>query len=182
MKLIPIRKDNKTVYRCPCCDKEYDLPLCFGADVPAQYNLIRDEEKYDRIKIDKSWCVIDDERFFHRGRLTIPIIDNDEDLVYDIWATISQDDFCDRMDLWEDPERVKHAPYTGLLDSNILGYEEKVIGSEIVAIEQEPGYIPKIRLIDPNHPLTIDQQMGISLERAMEIVYNILHFQSKKVE
>ena len=43
-----------------------------------------------------------------------------------------------------------------------------------MAYEQEVGYIPEIKPIEENHPLTIDQENGISLEKALSIVAVIL--------
>lgn len=174
MKLQPIKQGGKTLYKCECCDKTYDMPLCFGIDVPAQYYSIPEEERYERIQIDTSWCVMDEEHFFHRGRLTIPIVDNDEDLLFDIWTSISEDNFCKRMDLWELPERVNELPYFGWLNSFIPSYGN-TINLKIIAIEQAPGYIPEIKVTEEDHPLSIDQLQGITMEKAMEIVYKILH-------
>jgi hypothetical protein len=39
-----------------------------------------------------------------------------------------------------------------------------------MAYEQEVGYIPEIKSIEENHPLSIDQENGISLEKALSIV------------
>ena len=167
--------NGKTVYKCLCCDTVYDeLPLCFGNDEPEYYWEIPEAERESRIELAESLCVIDERYFFHRGRLTIPIIDHDEDLVFNVWATISEENFRKRNELWNKTERVKEPPYFGWLQSQIPTYGD-TINIKIKALEQEVGYIPTIEVIEENHPLTIDQTTGITFERAKEIVWTILH-------
>ena len=66
-----------------------------------------------RIEITESLCVIDKEHFFHKGRITIPIIDHKNDLVFNVWTSISEENFIKRNDLWSEPERIRQEPYFG---------------------------------------------------------------------
>lgn len=71
------------IYKCSCCGLEYDsMPLCFGGDYPLYYFEIPEEERGSRIVLETSTCIIDDEYFFHKGRITIPIIEFAENLVF----------------------------------------------------------------------------------------------------
>ena len=179
MRLIPIVQDNKTIYKCSCCNTVYEnMPLCFGAEVPSFYNSIPAAERKKRVELEKSLCVIDQKHFFHRGSLIIPIIDNEDDLIFDVWTSISQDNFCKRMDLWNDPDRIKEEPYFGWLNTHILTYGN-TLNIKCIAIEQELGCIPDIVVTEENHPLTIDQQNGITMDKALDIVSEILHFKQR---
>jgi hypothetical protein len=176
MKQVLIEEviDGKTVYKCPCCEAVYDrLPLCFGNDRPDYYWSIPVAERDNRIELKESLCVID-EHYFHRGRLTIPIIDHNEDLVFNVWTTISEENFRKRNELWRKAKRVKEPPYFGWLQTQISIYGN-TINLKTRAIEQKVGYIPAIEVIEDNHSLTIDQINGITFERANEIVWRILH-------
>jgi hypothetical protein len=176
LKLIPFLnpETNKTAYKCECCDVVYnDLPLCFGSDYPDYYFSVPPEEREQRIQLEESLCVIDDTYFFHRGRLTIPIIDHYEDFAFDIWTSISRENFEIRINLWEDENRTKQEPYFGWLQTMVPNYGE-TLSLKTIAIEQELGFIPEIKCIEENHPLTIDQENGITLEKAKEMVENIL--------
>jgi hypothetical protein len=176
LKLIPFLnpETNKTAYKCDCCDVVYnDLPLCFGSDYPEYYFSVPPEEREERIQLEESLCIIDDKYFFHRGRLTIPIIDHHEDFAFDIWTSISAENFEIRMNLWEDENRTKQEPYFGWLQTMVPNYGE-TLSLKTIAIEQELGFIPEIKCIEENHPLTIDQENGITFEKAKEMVENIL--------
>ena len=45
---------------------------------------------------------------------------------------------------------------------------------KIIARENEPGIIPKAEIIEENHPLQFDQENGITKEKAIKIVQQIL--------
>lgn len=165
---------QKIAYKCPCCGEIYDeLPLCFGSDRPEYYYSIPENEREKRIELEESLCVIDKEYFFHRGRLVIPIIDYEEDLVFDVWTSISKDNFSIRMDLWENPERINQEPYFGWLQTIVPPYGD-TLNIKTIAIEQEVGFIPHIKVIDEKHALMRDQENGITYQQALEIVNKIL--------
>ena len=176
MKLFQFRnkESNKTAFKCECCGLEYDqMPLCFGSDYPDYYYSIPPDEREDRIEMKESLCVIDEKHFFHRGRLTIPINDFDEDLVFNVWTSISEENFGLRMDLWEDTNRINQEPYFGWLQTHVPTYGD-TLNKKTIAIENEVGLIPSIKMIEENHLLSSNQESGISFETAKKIVNQIL--------
>jgi hypothetical protein len=174
LKLISKTTDKGTIYQCSCCGQEYDeLPLTFGNDFPDYAYSVPADEREKRIEIQESLCVVDEKHFFHRGRLTIPINNHDQDLVFNVWTSISEDNFRKRNDLWNDPERIKEEPYFGWLQTVVPTYGD-TLNIKTIAIENEVGLIPTIRMIEDGHQLTLDQQTGISFDKALEIVDIIL--------
>jgi hypothetical protein len=179
MKLFSFfkKKDSKPGYKCSCCGQVYDeLPLCFGSDLPSYYFSIPPNERENRIELKESLCVVDEQHFFHRGRLIIPITDHKENLIFNVWTTISADNFGKQMNLWEDTKRTKEEPYFGWLQTTIPTYGD-TLNIKTIAIEQEVGLIPKIKSIEEGHRLTIDQENGITYKRAVEIVDEIIRKQ-----
>lgn len=173
MKLRKIKKEGKEIFICDCCQKEYDqIPFCFGAGYPAPYFTIPDHEKEARIELEKSLCIIDEKFFFHQGQLEIPIIDYSENLIFNVWVSISEENFEKRMDSWNDHNRVNNEPYFGWLQTMIPTYDN-TINLETFAVEQELDSIPKIQ-ITGDHLLKQDQNEGIKFEKAMNIISSIL--------
>jgi hypothetical protein len=167
----------KPAYRCSCCGQEYDeLPLCFGAPYPDYYFSVPPEEREKRIELKESLCVVDKQHFFHRGRLTIPITDYHENLVFNVWTTISADNFSKRIGLWENPNRVKTEPYWGWLQTMVPTYGN-TINIKTIAQEQEVGFIPEIISIEDGHRLSIDQLNGITYKQAAAMVDEIIRQQ-----
>lgn len=160
-------------YTCKCCGKVYDtMPLCFGGNLPPYYYSVPENEREDRIELKESLCVIDD-HFFHRGRITIPIIDHHEDLLFNVWTTISRQNFEIRNTLWNDPERVNQQPYFGYLQTEIPTFDN-TFNLQVIAIENKIGLIPSIEILDESHPLYLHQQNGITFAHATSIVQTIL--------
>jgi hypothetical protein len=174
LALIVKETDKGTIYQCSCCGQEYnELPLTFGTEVPDYYYSVPPDEREKRIEIEESLCVVDGEHFFHRGRLTIPINDNDQDLIFNVWTSISEDNFIKRDQLWNNPDRVKEEPYFGWLQTIVPTYGD-TLNIKTIAIENDAGLIPTIKVIEEGHQLKADQENGISFEQALEIVGNIL--------
>lgn len=174
MALVIKQTDSGIVYQCSCCGQEYaELPLCFGTGYPDYYFAIPPDERESRVEMTESLCVIDGEHFFHRGRLTIPINDYDQDLIFNVWATVSKQNFEKRNDLWNNADRVNEPPYFGWMQTVVPTYGD-TINITTQATENEVGLIPTITVTEEGHRLTEDQQNGINLEQAMEIVGEIL--------
>jgi hypothetical protein len=182
MKLFSIfnKPKNKQEYKCSCCGKVYDeIPLCFGSEFPDYYFSIPLNEREERIEKMESLFVVDKKHFFHRGRLIIPINNYPEDLIFNVWTSISEDNFRNRNDLWENPKRIEEKPYFGWFQSHIATYEN-TLNIQSIAIEQEVGIIPKIIITEENHKLKFDQENGISYEKAMKIVDEIMKIDHQK--
>ena len=161
-------------FTCTCCGKTYnEVPLCFGSEYPDYYFTVPSDERKDRVELFESLCVVDESHFFHRGRITIPILDYHENLTFNVCTAISKENFEIRNDLWNDPTRIDHGPYFGWLKTGVPTYLN-TINIKTMAYETEVGYIPNIDVIEENHPLTYDQQNGITFETALNKVQQIV--------
>jgi hypothetical protein len=179
VKLFPFfkRTGKKIGYKCSCCGQVYDeVPLCFGGDYPDYYFSVPPEERSERIELEQSLCVVDKEHFFHRGRLTIPIIDYKDNLIFNVWTSISENNFGIRMDNWDDPKRVDQEPYFGWLQTIVPTYGD-TLNIKTIAVEQAVGLIPEIQVIEEGHPLKTDQNKGITFKKALAIVDKIMREQ-----
>jgi len=179
LKLFPFfkKKDDKISYKCSCCGQVYDtVPLSFGADYPDYYFSVPAEERDARIELQQSLCVVDKKHFFHRGRLTIPIVDHTKNLIFNVWTSISEDNYGNRMEFWNNPKRIDQEPYFGWLQTIVPTYGD-TINIKSIAIEQEVGLNPEIKIVEENHSLKIDQDNGITFKKALQIVDKILREQ-----
>ena len=144
------------------------MPLTFGSDRPDYYHSIPPDDRQQRISLAESLCVVDEQHFFHRGRLTIPILDHHQNLIFNVWTSISEDDFRKRSQLWDNPDRVNEEPYFGWLQTTVPTYGD-TINIKAVATENEVGLIPAIEVIEEGHPVAIDQRNGITFEKAFKL-------------
>ncbi len=68
----------KVGYQCKSCGNYHDeLPLSYGSPVPDYYEEVPFEEQEKRIEMNEDVCIIDDEYFFIRGYIELPVIDGE---------------------------------------------------------------------------------------------------------
>jgi hypothetical protein len=96
-----------TKFRCSTCGQEHDMSdISFGADVPAQWDLLREEEKAVSERDDES-CVIRAEgttSYYIRRVLEVPIRGEDY-FTWGVWTSLSKKSFDEVMEHWLDPGR-----------------------------------------------------------------------------
>lgn len=161
-------------FTCTKCGEHHEVILCFGAEYPVYYFSIPPEEREKRIVMNQDLCVVDDEQFFIRGRITIPIKDAKQELVFNVWTSLSRDNFIRVNDMWDEETRTQEPPYFGWLQTSIPGYINTVNIKTLVHTQQV-GFIPEIEVVEENHPLQLAQLHGITIEIANGIAEKIIH-------
>jgi len=152
------------------------LPLSYGSNFPAYYFTVPEDELEKRVEFDDEICVIDDEFFFIRGCLDIPILDGgDENLfTWNVWCSLSRTSFERILENWENANRVDDPPCFGWLNTSLPGYPETLTLKTNV-VTRELGMRPFVELEPTVHPLAIEQRTGITLQRVQEIAEIVLH-------
>jgi hypothetical protein len=162
-------------FTCATCGQyHHELPLCFGAEVPDFYYSVPPAEREARIEVSADWCVIDNEHFFVRGCIKIPIVDYHEPLIWNVWTSLSEASFIRAQELWNDPLRAREEPYFGWLQTLVPGYKN-TLNIKTWVYTQPVGIIPQVEVFEEDHQLTLDQQNGITLAQVKQIVEQILH-------
>ncbi len=162
-------------FSCGVCGEWHDsLPLKYSVKAPQAVTSIPLDEFEKRVVITRDQCVIDGRDFYLRGRILVPIIGLDLPFVWGVWAEISPKNFIRANDLWHLPGREQEPPFPGWLNTELPLFGN-TINLEVSVQTQVVGQRPHFRVSDPVHPLAIEQQNGITLERAEEIAETILH-------
>lgn len=118
--------------------------------------------------------MIDKQDFFVRGCLEVPIIGSDEPFIWGVWASLSKQNFEREQRLATNPERTKEQPYFGWLSSRIEIYPDTAALKTNVHTRQI-GRRPFIELEATDHPLSQEQQNGITVDRLAQIAEQIRH-------
>jgi hypothetical protein len=121
-------------------------------------------------------CVIDDEHFFIRGNIHIPVHGHESPFGWTVWTTLSRASFERALQFWESPERVNEPPYFGWLN-NLLPPYPSTINLATHVHTQPIGVRPLVELEPTDHPLAVEQRQGITLARVQEIAEIMLHQQ-----
>jgi len=136
---------------------------------------LSDEEISRRSFHNSDICVVDDQYYFVRGVIEIPIIGFDQDcFCWGAWVSLSKKSFDEVMELW-DKDPAGHGPYFGWLNDNIGIYSASTLNLKTQVHLRDNKRRPRIELEPTDHPLAIEQRHGITIERVQEIAAALLH-------
>jgi hypothetical protein len=156
-------------YTCSCCVEYHsELPLNYGSPAPIYYEEATRRERKKRFEINDDLCVMDGEHFFIRGCIEIPVIGSDEPFVWDVWVSLSEENFELTLEHWDDFDREKLEPMFGWLSTTLPLYPE-TINLKTYVHTRSVELRPYIELEPTDHPLSIEQRQGITIDRVKEI-------------
>ena len=163
-------------FECHSCDEVHEGIPDFGYDYPDYYFEIPEDEREKRIEMTTETCVVDNEHFFIRGVIEIPVVGSEEVLGLGVWQTLSDVNFkrysefrANETNPAEDEKQL-----VGWISNTIPGYPTLLRHLGMLHVRGD-GLRPAIKLQPTDHPLSQEQQHGISRERLTEIVTSLLH-------
>jgi hypothetical protein len=157
-------------YLCACCGKTHKGLPDIGSSAPWAMYTIPEEERATRVFLTNDTCVINDQEFFIRGVLEVPVHEQEEALGFGVWVSLSEEHF---LCYQENFDTDKIGPFFGWLCTEIRAFTPTLVLKSRVHF-QGNGLRPIIELEPTDHPLAVAQREGISLERAWEIVHEYL--------
>lgn len=154
-------------YTCSCCGKYHkELPMSYGDPAPVYYYSVPSEERYKRFELDDDLCIMDNEHFFIRGCIEIPIIGTDDHLIWGVWVSLSEANFDKTKEFWDHQELLE--PMFGWLSTALPCYPDTVNLKAFVHPRPD-GIRPYIELEPTDHPLAVELRDGVTIERVQEI-------------
>ena len=165
-------------YKCVTCGKSHKgLPLSFAADAPDMYaNMNRDERDARSVRGSDQY-IIDQEWFFVRGCLEIPIIGSSDVFLWGLWVSVREEVFDEISECWELVGREKsRGPFKGRLGNSLSIYPE-TLNLKVQILIRPVGERPTLLVEENDHCLAAEQRSGITQERAWELVALLLHQQ-----
>jgi hypothetical protein len=161
-------------FKCKTCGEIHRGMPSFGADKPLGYIEVPEEERDARCDCSSDECVIDEKWFFVRGCIEIPVHGEEDPFVWGVWVSLSKDSFDQWAESFNDKKRSQVGPFFGWLNAWISPYPDTVNLKTMVHLRDE-GIRPYIELEKTDHPLSIEQHTGITVERVKELYSLIVH-------
>jgi hypothetical protein len=155
-------------YRCNTCGQVHDDLPNIGSDEPYPYLTVPEDQRQRRTWLTADTCIIDDQDYFIRGVLEIPVHDYSEKFGFGVWVSQKKENFEAYR---RDPDSSAIGPFFGWLCTQISYYSVDTLQLKTMAHFRDCGLRPFIVLEPTDHPLAIDQREGITLDRAWEIVH-----------
>jgi hypothetical protein len=169
-------------WKCGSCDEWHTGPcLDFGYDSPhywleehekgsQEFNLLPSWiRKHNKTFLTQDYCATDDEYFFVRGLIHLPIIGAAETLRWGVWGSLSRENFTKLREMDGKAERVELSPMFSWLSTQIPEYPD-TLSLKMHAHIQEPGVRPHFFVEPSEHPLAQEYHHGITPERVKAIM------------
>lgn len=161
-------------FTCPTCGEIHRGMPAFGADSPLSYYALSPDEQATRGRLGTDDCVLDDQLFFVRGSLEVPVHGESEPFSWGVWVSLSEASYRQWVDSFHLEERSHLGPFFGWLNTALNPYPDTVSLKTRVHL-RDHGMRPYIELEPTDHPLAIEQREGISAERVAELYSRMVH-------
>jgi hypothetical protein len=162
-------------YLCEICGQFHaGQYISFACDCPDHYASLTENEK-DHAHLGTDDCVIGDEHYL-RGIIELPIVGVDEPFLWGVWGRVWKKDYDEFVKYYaiQGKEQII-GPYKGRLSNRLPGYNVSTSNLKctikIQAVRKRPLFV----IEEPEHPLTVEQRDGISLQRARTISALVRH-------
>lgn len=161
-------------YCSDCGVYHSEIPMAYGAKAPYQYFQIPEEELEERCDLNEDFCVIDGKEFYHKGQIKIQVAEKEEYFAWNVWISISEEDFLKANELFFEENRVLQPPYSGKIATKLDCYPD-TLGLDVLVYTQDVGIKPSIELVESNHPLFLEQESGIDMGRVSEFAKALVY-------
>jgi hypothetical protein len=163
--------DAVMAFRCAICGQKHEGLPDLGMNAPDPYLDVPEDERAERTTFTPDRCTVrdsDGEHYFVRGVILIPIQGREESLGLGVWVSQSRANY----ERYERNEEM--APTFGWLVNRIAHYDESTFLLRARVHFRGGDERPTIELEPTDHPLSVEQRNGITLERAWEIVHHYM--------
>jgi len=149
-------------------------PLSYAADAPFQWYLVPEHERNARCILESEVCVIDRRDSFIKGNVEIPLVDKEGVFAWTVWVSLSESNFRKAIELWDNPRRTEEPPYFGWLSTRLAPYPD-TLNLKTKVHTRPVGIRPSIELEPTDHPLAVEQRLGLGRKRVLEIAEAVRH-------
>lgn len=161
-------------FQCACCGEWQEGVPGYGVELPIYCDAMSAPERDQRCLIDQELCIIDDQFYFVRGSIEIPVEGTGEPFVWGVWLSLSESSFAEYVENFKSPSRTDLGPYLGWL-SNELPVYPTCLNLKARLHIRELGIRPAIELEPTDHPLAMEQRNGMPIARVAEIFAQCVH-------
>ena len=156
-------------FTCPVCGETHDELPHLSVDAPLPYEAIPADERVRRTSLTSDTCILDDEHYFIRGIIEIPVDAYPEPFGFNVWVSQSRASFEAYVSNPLDGDR---ASTFGWLSTELSCYPVSTMLLKTRVHFRGGALRPTIELEPTDHPLALDQRQGISLRMACTMLHH----------
>ena len=114
------------------------------------------------------FCVLEGEDYFVRCVLELPILGTDEAFGLGIWSSLSKKNFTLYVENFRDRDQGRLGPWFGWFSNRLSGYPD-TLNLKCRVHPRDERQRPWVEMEPTDHPLSLDQRNGITLDRLIEL-------------
>jgi hypothetical protein len=159
-------------FKCATCDAWHEGFPDMGFVAPDYAADIPEAERVARLYLTSDFCVVEDEHFFIRCQLSLPIRGLDEKFGWGVWSSLSEANFMRYQEAYGQ-DMTDWDPMFGYLANQLPDYPN-TLNLKLSVQPRAAGLRPTLMLEPTDHPLAIEQRDGVALESVLKIVQPFL--------
>jgi hypothetical protein len=171
---LRLTKLDSEGFTCRTCGSRHHGLFDLAFDKPEQWSdlaVVRPNAEAHKSKhvLTEDFCILDGEHYFVRCVLELPIIGNsDKRFGYGVWSTLSKTNFEKYLSDFDVGHPADSGPWFGWMSNSLKGFPQTV-NMRCQVFPQPKRQRPLIELEPDEHPLSIAQLNGISVDRIFEL-------------
>ena len=163
-------------WQCTCGSAHTGLAYSFAAPAPDAWAALRWWQRGRSSQLADEVCILRGSDFFIRGLIEIPVLDGDQPVFsWNVWSSLSRENFERAGALWDSAERVDEPPYFGWMAVELVPAYPTTTNLKLNVHTREPGRRPLLEVEPTDHPLAVEQREGITVERVRHLNEAMLH-------
>ena len=160
-------------WKCASCDEWHTGPcLDFGSEAPAYWRKELEDDKNSGSFLTSDYCAVEDENFFVRGVIHLPILGTGESFCWGVWGSLSRENF-EKLRTLSEEAAAELPPMFSWLSTQLPEYPD-TRSLKMYAHPQRHNQRPHFRLERTDHPLSREYHDGIRPDRVRELMRKLL--------
>jgi hypothetical protein len=161
-------------WSCSVCGERHQGLIDLACGKPAQWPSSEDKAPNSALDLSgnflsEDFCVLEGQHFFVRAVLELPIRGGRRKLFgFGVWTTLSRENFVRYVATFDSGMQDELGPWFGWFSSRLEGYPDTLnLKCQVHPVSGRQR--PRVSLESTPHPLAVDQQSGITLDRLLDI-------------
>ena len=159
--------------RCRSCDQAHSgvFDISFGSpiywqgdDTYSENSSVLESANF----LSEDLCIVEGEDYFARCVLKLPISGSGQCFGFGVWTSLSRASFDEYLEHFDDGKYPPGTQWFGWFSNTLQAYPE-TLSLKCNVSPQSGRQRPLIEIQPSDHPLSIEQQNGITLDRLLEI-------------
>lgn len=124
-------------FKCAECGGVHEGMPSFGTTAPLSYYAVPEYERASRCHLGGDDCVIDNNWYFVRGCIEIPVHGEQEPFSWGVWVSLSEENYWIWNASFTSASRAHLGPFFGWLNASLKPYPDTVNLKTTVLLERQ---------------------------------------------